>query len=139
MPISKVKIVTITSSNQNSGTTGFIGLTISVDGSIIGSSENIGGGTPGFIKETLITLASPVSTENLTLTSFDIYCEEPMTNDGWLPQSVYIFDNSNQQSENLILGISEWPQNLWVNTGSLIQQNGINQRSYNLGLIGKLA
>lgn len=136
MAISKIKFITIVSARG--GDTSNVDIELNISGG--GSWESVTGQTQGAVKETLMTLEDPIGFLDFKLDLFDLYVGSLSSSSAWLLlESIYIVDASPGGSGQLLLGIPNWPQNLWLCGEPQTLSGGYVIAGCNLGVIAKMS
>lgn len=135
MAISKIKFVTIVAARD--GDEANIDIELTINGG--GNWEGVAGQTQGAVTETLITLDEPIDLQNFKLDLFDLHIGSlSSSTTRVLLDSIYVVDDSPGSAKQLLLGISKWPQNLWLQSGTQSISGGYVVDSCNLGVIAKM-
>ena len=136
MLIDTIKFIAVTSGQSAAGSRMFVGLTVTVDGEVVATSEDAGGGAPGAVKETEMALSHPIESNSINLASFDLYVEaggDPT--DAWLPAEIYVLGRSGSGDYSLLAGISNWPDSLWMSRDPAGHSGPEALSNYNLGVV----
>ncbi|OZY85530.1 hypothetical protein CBP51_00305 [Cellvibrio mixtus] len=134
MAITKIKFITIV--GARGGNLSNVDLELTLQGS---NWESVSGQHPGAVKETLITLSDPVSISEFNFNLFDIYVSSMSASSAWLLlESVYIVDASPGSPNQLLLGIPNWPKNLWLCSEPKSISAGYVVTACNLGVIANM-
>jgi len=135
MAISKIKLITIVSARG--GDTSNVGVELNINGG--GNAESVTGQTQGAVKETVIQFNEPIDRPNFTLELFNLYVGSLSSASAWLLlESIYVVDASPGSSGQLLLGIPNWPQNLWLCSEPQTISGGYTITGCNLGVIAKM-
>lgn len=135
MAITKIKFVTIV--GARGGNLANVDLELSLMGS---NWESVSGQYPGAVKETVIDLPEPVSINDFRLSLFDFYASSMSAGSSWLLlESIYIVDASPGSPNQLLLGIPNWPKNLWLCNEAQSISGGYVVTGCNLGVIAQMS
>lgn len=135
MAVTRIKFVTIV--GARGGSVANVDLELTVMGS---NWESINGQFPGAVKETIIDLPDSVSINNFNADLFDIYVGSMSSDTSWLLlESIYIVDASPGSPNQILLGIPNWPKNLWFCKQQQSISGGYVVTGCNLGVIAKMA
>jgi hypothetical protein len=136
MAISKIKFITIVSARG--GDTSNVDIELNISGG--GNWESVTGQAQGAVKETLMTLEEPIDFLDFKLDLFDLYVGSLSSSSAWLLlESIYVVNASPGSSGQLLLGIPNWPQNLWLCGGPQSISGGYVITGCNLGVIAKMS
>lgn len=134
MAVTKIKFVTIVGARGGSAANQDLELTV------MGSNwESVSGQQAGAVKETIIDLPEPVSINDFSFNFFDIYASSMSAGSSWLLlESIYIMDASPGSPSQLLLGIPNWPKNLWLCNEVQSISGGYVVTGCNLGVIAQM-
>lgn len=133
MAITRIKLITIIAARG--GDASNVDLELTVMGS---SWESVSGQQAGAVKETIIDLPDPVSINEFNFSLFDISAFS-MDGSAWLLlDSIYVIDASPGSPNQLLLGIPNWPKNLWLSASPSAINAGCMVSNCNLGAIAKM-
>ncbi len=133
MAITRIKLITIVAARG--GDASNVDLEVTVMGS---NWESVSGQQAGAVKETIIDLPDPVSINEFNFSLFDLSAFS-MDGTAWLLlDSIYVIDASPGSPNQLLMGIPNWPKNLWLSSNPSAITGGCMLSNCNLGIIAKM-
>nr|WP_324260071.1 hypothetical protein [Cellvibrio fontiphilus] len=133
MAITRIKLITIVAARG--GDSSNLDLEVTVNGM---NWESVSGQQAGAVKETIIDLPTPISIDQFNFSLFDLSASSMDGEPRLLLDSIYVVDASPGSPNQLLIGIPNWPKNLWFSASPSFISGGLMLNHCNLGVIAKM-